>query len=74
MRFSLSLSIAILAVFASVQAKQPEVQEGTAEVQGKGEPQSRLSVPECLGEHGEVIQECLDGVGSDDPEVLDREE
>ncbi|KAJ8664155.1 hypothetical protein O0I10_000434 [Lichtheimia ornata] len=79
MRFSLSLSIAILAVFASVQATKSEggekdVQEGSAEVQGKGGPQSRLRIPpECLGQHEEVLQECLDGaeLGSADPEDLD---
>lgn len=52
------------------------VQEGTAEVQqGKGDPQSRLRIPpECLGQKGEILQECLDGaeeITSPDPEDLD---
>ncbi|CDS11679.1 hypothetical protein LRAMOSA03942 [Lichtheimia ramosa] len=71
MRFSITLSIAILAVFASVQAKKPEEagNDGEAQVQGQDDPQSKLGIlpedipEECLTEHGEVIQECVDEIG-----------
>ncbi|KAI7885997.1 hypothetical protein K492DRAFT_190461 [Lichtheimia hyalospora FSU 10163] len=66
MRFSLSLSIAILAIFATVQAKESEATDGE---KNQVQAQSKFSIPpDCLGAQGEIIQECLDNADIDGPD------